>query len=329
MLFPHLRPAALIHILLVPTLLLGAAGLRADLVAPPGIARSADEALFSVVRVQSITLQRGDVADVYSPVVPAIHSETFADRFPLVAVLQGGLVDKSHYEVLGHELARLGFVAVIPNRLRSRPGFPIRILLTDVNVITDVLGAITAADADPQSTLFRIVDTDRMGLVGHSLGGAVALYAVAGLCEGQICDGDFERPSSLRAAAIYGAGLANDDGSVTDLDTSAVPVALVQGSLDGVSAPADATATYPTLEHPRALIGIAGANHYGICDENNPPGSRPDSSVPTLGQEKSVGHISRWIGYWLHAQLSDSPAARTMIYRVGRSLDGVVRVEAD
>lgn len=292
-----------------------------------GAESSAVSGPFPVVRVQSVTLQRGDLADVYAPAVPSVLADRFADRFPIVAVLQGGFVDKVHYEHLGQGLARLGFVTVIPNRLRTLPGLPVAAPLPDVNLITDVLAAMSALDVDSESTLFQIIDTARMGVVGHSLGGAVALYGVAGLCVDQICDGSFERPAALQAAAVYGTNLVGSDSSILDLETSAAPVALFQGTVDGVSTPAEAAATYPTLEAPRALITIDGANHFGICDENNPPGALPDTSTPTLSQEEAVSHVTRWIGVWLHAQLSNSRAARTLIYDVGRSLDGVVRVE--
>lgn len=284
------------------------------------------------VRSFPITLHNGDMADVYMPRIPAVASRAFEDAFPVVAVLQGALVDKSHYEQLGKAIAQQGFVVVIPNHFRPFPPFPGQVLFSEVGVVTDVYEAMVAEDTARHSPLYRIIDTDTMGLIGHSLGGGVGLYAIAGVCVPAICtDPSFHYtpPPALRAAAIYGANLVGADGSVTDLDTAGVAVALIQGSQDAVALPEKAAPSYATLEQPRALIEIAGANHYGICDENNPPGARPDANVPTLTQAQANGYVNHWIGLWLRAQLRDDHRAQHWIEDFGGSRDGVVTVVTD
>jgi len=284
------------------------------------------------VRSFPITFHNGDVADVYMPRIPAAARRIFEDAFPVVAVLQGALVDKSHYEQLGKAIARQGFVVVIPNHFRSFPPFPGQVLFSEVDVVTAVYEAMMAEDAARESPLYRIIDTDTMGLIGHSLGGGVGLYALAGICVPAICtDPSFHYtpPPALRAAVVYGTNLVASDGSVTDLNTAGVAVALIQGSLDGVALPEKAEPSYATLEQPRALIEIAGANHYGICDENNPPGARPDASVPTLTQAQANDYVNDWIGLWLRAQLRDDHRAQHWIERFGGSRDGVVTVVTD
>jgi alpha/beta superfamily hydrolase len=67
-----------------------------------------------------------------------------------------------------------------------------------------------------------------------------------------------------------------------DLNTSGVAVALMQGTRDGVESLANVLRTYPTLETPRRLITIEGANHYGITNGNNPFDAQPDFSPSTL-----------------------------------------------
>jgi hypothetical protein len=69
-----------------------------------------------------------------------------------------------------------------------------------------------------------------MGLIGRSLGVAVGLYAIAGLCVQGICSADpltYAPPTAFQAAALYGTNIAEPDATVTDLDTSGVAVALV------------------------------------------------------------------------------------------------------
>ena len=142
-------------------------------------------------------------------------------------------------------------------------------------------------DADPQSPLYRIVDTTTLGLAGHSFGGVVGLFASAvDACVGPpippFCDDQYQRPRALRAAAFYGTNLVQNGFSL-NFNTTGVATALLQGTLDGRSLPRDAALTYPTLEQPRALITIDGANHYGISDENNPPGAIPDPNPTNAG----------------------------------------------
>ena len=275
------------------------------------------------VQDSTLSLPNGDEADVYAPVVPPRARDRFADGFPLVALLQGARVANGQYRRFARLLASQGFVVVVPDHLRSFPGIPAPVRFSEVGVVTAVYDGAVAADRDPRSSLYRIVDTDTMAMVGHSLGGFVGLYAIAGVCDPQICGepgGTYEPPAALRAGAVYGTNLVGFDGSLIDLDTSRAPVALMQGDLDGINAPVKAQATYPILEPPRALIELHGANHYGICDDNSPAGATPDPIDPTLPQWEANFAIARWIGLWLRAQLKDDPWARFWVYRGGGPL---------
>lgn len=286
-----------------------------------------------LVRTLTMTLDNGDAADVYLPPIRAQAGGRFADSLPLVALLQGALVDKSQYRRFASHLAQRGHVVVVPNHFRSFPPvFPEPVLLSEVSVVTAVYTSMLAAAADPSSPLYQVVDTEHMAVVGHSLGGRVGLTAIAGVCEPTICrtpDGTYTPPAALTTGAFYGTNMVNLDGSVTDVDSSGAAVALVQGSLDGVSTPDRADLTYPTLESPRARIDIIGANHFGITDRNDPPGARPDPLAPTLFQPVANYHIARWIGYWLRFHLRDDPWAAFWLYSVGGSFDGVVDVTTD
>jgi dienelactone hydrolase len=297
--------------------------------AAPVAATPAAAALGLPVSTYAVTLPSGDPADVYHPDVPAALRGVLADAFPVVAVLQGANVDKRYYGAVGRVLARQGFVVVVPNHLRA-PGGPLPPgLFTSPTVVPNVLAAAEAEDDRPGSPIAGIVDTDRLSVVGHSFGGAVALFAAADVCEPPLCDGAYRRPAELTAVAAYGTNLATGSRLDRDLDTSGVAVALVQGTLDGIAPPAEAEVTYPSLEQPRALITIAGANHYGITDVDDPPGAVPDPNGPTLPQERATALVGRWSGLWLRAQLRRDPVARALIYLLHGSVDGVVQVRTD
>lgn len=286
--------------------------------------------------VAEVTLPNGDLADVYFPDIEEKKRDALIDAFPVVAVLQGAQVEKSFYRKLGERLAREGFVAVIPNHRRVViPGAPAG-LFTSRTVITNVLAQMEAEDANPDSPLYQIVDTGSLGLVGHSFGGVVGLFASAAhdVCLGPFvppflapfCDGQYTRPAALRAAVFYGANLVRNGAVLLDLNTTGVAIALMQGTADGLALPTDAELTYLTLEQPRALIMLNGANHYGICDETNPLGAQPDPSEPELKQKEAVGEVGKWISLWLQAQLMDDPKAEE---KFDKEKHGAVHIRVD
>jgi hypothetical protein len=107
------------------------------------------------------------------------------------------------------------------------------------------------------------------------------------------CEQSFTRPAALKAVVVYGG---NSPGF--EADTSGVAVALLQGTRDGVAAPVKADQTLPLLQRPHALISITGANHYGICNQDDPIA---DPSTPTLDQELGLDQIVAWTNLWLQA----------------------------
>ncbi|BCJ40266.1 hypothetical protein GCM10010168_31240 [Actinoplanes ianthinogenes] len=105
-----------------------------------------------------------------------------------------------------------------------------------------------------------------------------------------------------------------------------VPVGYVQGTADGIAAPAEGRTTYHlTAGTPKAFIQVAGTSHYGITDVQNPAGAAPDTSAQTLGQGAGVETIARWSGQWLLAQLGDA-AAKRYVYTTGDAADPNVMV---
>ena len=276
----------------------------------------------SVLTLPNVVLGGGDLADVHFPSIPTALRGVFADTFPIVVLLQGANVDKAQYQSFGRNVARRGFVVVVANHFRTVPPIPVPGLFTATSVITSVLTRMQQEDADPNSPLHGIVDTNTMGLVGHSFGGVVGLFASAGVCVPPFCDifpppfpPIFPRPAALKAAVFYGTNLVQG-GSVQNLNTTGVAVALMQGSRDGLATPANAALTYPTLEQPRALITMSGANHYGICQNNNPLGATPDPNLPTVGQSTSISRTAKWTALWLRAHLKADALAKFQIYQL-------------
>lgn len=111
----------------------------------------------------------GDPADVYYPVLP----NSSADKLPIALMLQGALVDKADYSSYAKAVASYGFVVVVPNNERTATGPNGQIiagLLAEEQQVNDVLEQMKVEDANSNSPIFKIVDTEKLGLLGHTFG---------------------------------------------------------------------------------------------------------------------------------------------------------------
>jgi len=277
----------------------------------------------------------GDAADIYYPTdgSPDIFAR-LGDSFPVVVVLQGGRTTRGFYSEYAGRIARHGFIVIVPDHIRVfPPGAPVPpAALTEASVLNDAFAHVVAEGTNPGSPIFGLVDGSRLGVTGHSLGGAVALNIIGGICPAGLCTPGYVRPPELKAAALYATNFFSPPPAppaVMPIDTSAVPVALIQGLNDGRALPARATATYLELEAPRALIEIEGANHYGINDVNNPAGATPDPSPSLISQSEALDRIATWTALFLRAEIWGDPIARFYVYESGGSIDSTVTVTSE
>jgi dienelactone hydrolase len=259
--------------------------------------------------VFTTALKSGDQADVYYPVGGT------PDAFPIIAFLQGGLVDKSLYSGFASTLAGAGYVVVVPNHFQvlGPPGTP-PALFSSQTVVNDVLASMTAADANPASPVYQVVDTNNLGVSGHSFGGAAALYTVEGSCNLPFCftppfTPPYVRPPQLKAAAVYGVNTVNPAGILLDVNTSAAPVALLQGSVDGRATPANAAQTFGLMETPKGLVTFDGLNHWGIANVQNPAGNTPDPGVQTRDQSWGISKTAKYAQIVFDAYLKGDSGA--------------------
>ena len=277
--------------------------------------------LFEEIEQYETTIEtNGDLADVYLPVA----SPNSSDSFPVALMLQGALVDKADYANFASTVAGYGFVVIVPNHVQSFPELGVEGFLPETSQITDVLAYLKIADSNPTSPLNNLLDTDKLALLGHSQGGAVALSAIGNYCLPFLCRGEFTRPDELVAEAVYGASLRNVfTNEFLPISNDGLPVALIQGSLDGVALPEKARQTYELVQAPpKALIRVEGANHYGITNEDN----FRDPIRPALEQEVAITTIARWSGLFLRAHVLNDQEAFDYVYHAGDGLDEKVSV---
>ncbi|MBD1843297.1 chlorophyllase [Cyanobacteria bacterium FACHB-63] len=293
--------------------------------------------LFQQVERSTITIsgqaskQTVDSADIYlpsSPATPAKRPTKSPTRFPIVLLLQGALIDKSAYSSFATEVARYGFIVVVPNHTRSLKapnGQSITGLAAEQQQVNDVLKQMIAENSNPTSRLANRVDTTKLGLIGHSFGGYAGLGAIQNQCFPGVCTGSFTRPPELKAGIFYGTNFQTPPitGTFPAINNQSIPTALIAGSLDGVSTLDETQRTYEQIQTPpKALIIVKGANHYGITNQDSPR----DPRRSTLNQTQSITTIARWSAWFLRAHLLSDPVALDRVYKQGNPYDSNVTV---
>jgi dienelactone hydrolase len=259
---------------------------------------------------------RGDPADVYHPKPTDLDAGTQA--FPIAVMLQGANVDKQHYAALSRAIAGHGFIVVVGNHAGLFG------LYAEQQQVVDALAFMRAEHARAESPVYGAVDVDTLVVLGHSFGGVAGLGAVQGTCGAPFCTGTFVRPPELKAAALFGT---NNGAMSMPIMTASIGVALVQGDKDGKALPADAKTTYDALAAPRALFTIAGANHYGVCDGDNPSGAAAEATAPTLAQADAIRANASAAAWFLRAVALDDAAS--MAWLRATTMHGAIALAAD
>jgi dienelactone hydrolase len=255
---------------------------------------------------------------------------------PVVLVLQGANVGRARYRGLARALARQGFLVVVPDHRRRFPPLPLPgrpMLLPEPGQVGDLLAALPVWNREPVGSPLRgRVAERRLVLIGHSMGGLAAMNALRDVCRWPLCRGGYRRPEALLAAVTYGTGLRGHfGGGIPVIDTAGRPLALLQGSSDGLTPAAEISATFARIRSlPRALITIEGANHYGITDTVRPgavaglAAPRSDPRRPAVPQAASIAAIAHWSGLFLRGYaLGEAAARRRFETEAGRAGSGV------
>ncbi len=266
----------------------------------------------------------GDPADVYYPVLP----NSTPAQLPIALMLQGALVDRAEYSNYAEKVASYGFVVVVPNHERTRTGRDgqaITGLFADEQQVNDVLAQMKLEAADAASVLFEIVDTEKLGLLGHSFDAYTGLAAIQNINNPTVCCGDYTRPPELKAGIFYGVNFQMPpySGTFPSINNQGIPIGLIAGTLDGIANFSDVATTYAKIQDkPKALIAIKGANHYSIANQD----SDRDPNRPTIEQAKATGAIGCWSGLFLRASLLNDRGAFNYVYNTSGDLDPNVSV---
>lgn len=306
-----------------PISVVGAALLLSSITATARAASFTGDPLFSNIRQYSTVID-SDMTDIYYPVVsdPTIST-------PIALLLQGALVDKADYSNYASLVASYGFTVVVPNNVRTLPGpggVPFTGFFPEQGQVPSVLDFMTLENNNPNSPVAGLLDTDSLGLLGHSFGGGVGIASVQDNCFFGLCTDSYSFPEELKAGIFYGTGFNLSDAGflgVPPIDNQA-PVGLIVGTRDGVVRPSSTVETYNNiLNSPKLFVELEGANHYGITNEDN---LLREAVRPTLEQDVATETIARWSAAFLSAYVLDDPEALEYINASGDEQDPNVTV---
>lgn len=288
--------------------------------------------LFDTTARYTTTIPRAgggfDPADIYYPVVA--ETGTVPNNLPIALMLQGALVDQADYANFANIVAAYGFTVVVPNHVRTLfdpTTGPTSGLFPEQQQVTDTLAFLNLENTNTTSPVAGRLDTETLGLLGHSFGGAVGLAAVQNTCVPILCTQPYTRPEAVKAGVFYGARFFDPrfQNTIPPINNEGVPVALIAGSREGVALVPSIEATYNQIQDlPKALITVIGANHYGITNTD----SVREPNRPTLEQAVATETIARWSALFLRANLLNDQGAFNYVFYSGDNLDANVTTTA-
>lgn len=202
-------------------------------------------------------------AEVQSIIPPEINPpfETDAYRgipasakgpFPVVLFSHGVESYRNQSTFLTTHLAQWGFVVVAPDHLERGVRYVLgggpAVPRTDDDVLEASIAAVRAASKDPQSVLAGTAEPGKIGIVGHSAGGAAAIA--------------FAHDPEV---ATYVALAAGSGAAATELPDK--PSLFMSGAIDGVVSPAAVAATFAVAATPTRLVSIDGVGHLNAFSD--------------------------------------------------------------
>jgi dienelactone hydrolase len=243
---------------------------------------------------------------------------------PVIVLFPGGNVNSSFYSRYAARIAADGYAVYIPNRCTIF--FGQYFLKVSSAAGNEVYALSNTQNADASSPLFGRLNPERMGYLGHSLGGVTSIYALNGICQFPFCDTGSAFLSQVKVAAVYGAGLTTQlDASKIRLDASgkATPVAYLQGSLDTAFPPKDGQTSYDNYKSTKYLIAIEGANHYNITDVASPTGANLERNTSLLTQDEGLNRISQVTILLLNGHLKSNATDLAKIQANNTGITGI------
>ncbi len=207
------------------------------------------------------------VTEIWYPSVPNGFNELpgaplspTGGAFPLILRAHGYSGFRRDSTYITRQLASWGYVVVAPDFPLSNLNAPGGVTIADVgNQVGDLsflIDHFLAENTDNASAFFGRIDPDRIGAIGHSLGGATVLLATY--------HATLRDPRIKATVALAPLGCVFLDGF---FDTSTVPLMIEGGTVDMITPYAsNHLQPYGFVNAPKYLLTFDGGTHLGFAD---------------------------------------------------------------
>jgi dienelactone hydrolase len=217
--------------------------------------------------------------------------------YPGVVFAHGLLANKDEYKSVGNQLASWGYVALLFSTPNARSGH----LDQWSEGISSGITHLTELSSSDSSTLTGMVDSAKLGAMGHSMGGAGAILATA--------DDSRIKSTVALAPANPRHGPSDFAKALEASKTLKVPVQIQVGSKDGLT-PKDSVHEYyvnlPGLA-AKEYVEIKGGGHVNFTDINTKLLSIVDpGSTLSLDRQHQISwpFFTAWFQYFLKGDMS-------------------------
>jgi predicted dienelactone hydrolase len=288
-------------------------------------ARTAQRSLYTRIFVQDPKWPMPDF-----PASWMTHGEALQDadphktmRFPVVILAHGWAGNDVSMVYLAENLASKGYVIIAPDFEDVAPGDPHVFELLFPRAVTrralDVQSTMTAIQAlasDETNILGKIADTDRIALIGNSLGGmgvlraAGATYSATSPAASWIKASDFEKqtdksktPAVFSSEAIDALVLIAPWGAQDGTALFGPPgLAKIRASLLVMGGTADQIAGYET--GPKRIFQQAGSSRKYLLTFENAGHSLTPGATPNSGDDYAYASVGIRDAVWRNESIA-------------------------
>jgi predicted dienelactone hydrolase len=181
-------------------------------------------------------------------------------KFPLIVRAHGFSAFRTDSTYLTRHLASWGYIVVAPDFPLSNLNAPGGAVVSDVGEqardLSFLIDTYVGANADPASAFFGRIDTDKIGALGHSLGGATVLVSTY---HATVRDPRIDATVALSPLACV--FLDNF------YDTSTVPLLIEHGNVDMITQyTSNGQTPYGYVNAPKYFLTFDGGTHLGFND---------------------------------------------------------------